>query len=412
MTSHKPLGWLIAESFMAAVARELSVLPANTSRVKSWPARLCSMAIGGLTELTADIGLGISYLLGFRRQRRQGFIRVGEARAQESDGEDNGTPASEEIDASPKRSAPAWDRSLADRKLWLLKRSGLFGKDTKGAQIERACSLDDLRNAYKLVHDVYFGTGFIEPEAAGMRLRIFETTPDMATFVAKVAGRVVGVLSVVADTPEFGLPSDAAFKHELDLLRATGARLCETTNQAVEESFRKSAVPTELMRCAVAHFTKAGFDETVATVSPGHNSFYELLGFREIGSKRSYSKKLDDPVVALGMDVHQYRRPPTGLNEAEQFVHRFLAGENHFLADVEEWEKKAQTNFLDAELLAQLFVTERNFIAECSPGELKTLQRRWGHELFSVVTGALFMPSTEKLVEAVFPTSDCAAEAR
>ena len=173
MTSHKPLGWLIAESFMAAVARELSVLPANTSRVKSWPARLYSMAIGGLTELTADIGLGVSYLLGFRRQRRQGFIRVGEARAQESDGEDNGTPASEEIDASPKRSAPAWDRSLADRKLWLLKRSGLFGKDTKGAQIERACSLDDLRNAYKLVHDVYFGTGFIEPEAAGMRLRIF-----------------------------------------------------------------------------------------------------------------------------------------------------------------------------------------------------------------------------------------------
>src|SRR5689334_8413841 len=88
-----------------------------------------------------------------------------------------------------------WDRSLADRKLWLLRRMGLFGNDTKGAHIERACVFEDLRQAYQLVHDVYLGTGYIEPEPGGMRLRIFEATLETATFVAKVDGRVVGVLS-------------------------------------------------------------------------------------------------------------------------------------------------------------------------------------------------------------------------
>ena len=48
---------------------------------------------------------------------------------------------------------------------------------------------------------------------------------------------------------------------------------------------------------------------------------------------------------------------------------------------------------LNADLLQQLFVTERNFIAECSEKELNVLHRRWGRELFGTVTGDLFMPA-------------------
>lgn len=406
MINHKSIGRLTANSFMAAVVREHSVLPANNSRQSSWSARFYSTAVAAIIEVTTRIGVFVSHRLGFRPRNHQGFIRVGAMPDREvvEPPVDPAPPAA--VETSEKRPASSWQRPLADRKLWLLKRSGLFGTDTKGARIDRAWTLDDLRKAYKLVHDVYLGTGFIQPEEAGLRLRIFETTPDMATFVAKLTdGTVVGVLSIIADTPEFGLPSDSAFKPELDRLRAAGARLCEATNQAVKEEFRKSAVPTELMRCAVAYFTKAGFTETIATVSPNHNSFYELLGFREIGDKRSYSEKIDDPVVALGMDVNQYRRPPTGLNETEQFIHRFLASENHFLGHVLEFGKEAQRRFLDAELLEQLFVTERNFIAECSPVEMDKLQHRWGHEIFSKVTGGtLFMPSTENLIEEALPS--------
>ena len=76
----------------------------------------------------------------------------------------------------------------------MLKRSGLFGHEMQGAIIERACSLADLREAYYLVHEVYAETGYIRPEPCRLRMRMFETSPEMATFVAKVGGRVIGVL--------------------------------------------------------------------------------------------------------------------------------------------------------------------------------------------------------------------------
>jgi ribosomal protein S18 acetylase RimI-like enzyme len=284
---------------------------------------------------------------------------------------------------------------LASRKLAFLRRSGLFGEDTKGATIERACSVQDLRDAYRLVHSVYLGTGYIGAEPAGMRLRIFEMSSETATFVAKVGGRVVGVLSVVGDSPDLGLPSDAAFKPELDAMRATGARLCEVTNQAVAEEFRKSAVPTELMRCAIALTLHAGYNEAVATVSPSHSGFYDLLRFRKLGTERSYSQKLHDPVIALTMNVDQYRDTSWVVSPSERFIHHYLSESNHFLSRIADWSKQARRLFLNSDLLEQLFVKERNFLAECSPGQLRILQRRWGQELFGIVSGAENFSFTE-----------------
>ncbi|MEO6568310.1 MAG: hypothetical protein ABIO94_06065 [Opitutaceae bacterium] len=225
-----------------------------------------------------------------------------------------------------------------------------------------------------------------------MRLRIYETTSETATFVAKKDGRVVGVLSVVGDSRDLGLPSDTAFKAELDELRSKGTKLCEVTNQAVEESYRKSAVPTELMRCAIAHSVKAGYHAGIVSVSPSHHGFYDLMGFRLLGSERSYSDKVHDPVVALTMDINQWRRPPLGRSPAEQFMHHFAAVANPFLSQVADWAKQAVRHFLNPELLEQLFVADRNFLSECSPAELSILQRRWGQELFGAVTGTSYPP--------------------
>lgn len=286
----------------------------------------------------------------------------------------------------------ALDGVTAKRKLAFLQRSGLFGGDTKGAVIERALTLEDLRHAYQLVHHVYLGTGFLNPEPAGLRLRIYETTSETATFVAKKDGEVVGVLSVVGDSTDLGLPSNSAFKAELDALRATGARLCEVTNQAVAEEYRKSGVATELMRCAIAHMMKGGYHFAVASVSPSHSGFYDLMGFRRFGSQRSYSQKLHDPVVALCLNIDRYRQPPVGLSEAEKFLHHLATEVNPFLAQVEGWSRKAVRNFLNPELLEQLFVADRNFLGECTPAELMILQRRWGQELFGAVTGTTYPP--------------------
>jgi ribosomal protein S18 acetylase RimI-like enzyme len=242
------------------------------------------------------------------------------------------------------------------------------------------------------VHDVFLGRGFIKPDPARMRVRIYETTPETATFIAKVQDRVVAVLSVVEDTPDLGLPSDCVFKPELDALRRAGKRLCEVTNQAVADDFRKSAVPTELMRCAIAVSLTGGFHEAIATVSPSHNGFYDLLGFRQIGSERSYSKTIDDPVIALSMDIDQYRTPQLSLSGAAQFIRQFLTDGNRFLSRVTEWANEARESFLNPDLLRQLFVLDRNFLAKFAPAELGILHDRWGHETFVAVTADMFMP--------------------
>ena len=269
-----------------------------------------------------------------------------------------------------------------------------------GAVIEQARTFDDLQQAYRLVHDVYVETGYMHPDHSGLRLRMFETSPDEATFVAKVGQRVVGVVSIAADSPELGLPSDGCFKKELDALRATSGRLSEMTNQVVTPDYRKSGIATELMRCAAAHVIRGKFDEAIATISPSHSAFYRILGFREIGKPRSYSQTVYDPVVALSVKIDQYRRPLSETSESRQFVHDFLAGKNPFMRRVEEWSRDAEAQFRDAQLLRRLFISETAFITRCSKSDLAFLERAWGRRVFASATGRSFAARTKSWLSA------------
>ncbi len=287
------------------------------------------------------------------------------------------------------------DERRSRRRLAMLKRSGLFGQSME-ATIERAQCFEDLRDAYRLVHDVYLESGYIDPDPAGLRMRMFEATAEMATFVAKVGGKVVGVLSIAGDSPELGLPSDAAFRDELDRLRATGARLCEWTNQVIAAEHRKSGLATELMRCAAAHVIYAEYDESIATVSPSHGSFYELLGYREVGSERSYSETIFDPVVALSLESARYTGGLPLRDEAAEFVRQFMAISNPYLDHVADWDYAAEEQFGQIETLRQLFVTESNFIDRCLPSEWEILRDRWGKNVFDSVTGRTFIDTIQE----------------
>jgi hypothetical protein len=152
------------------------------------------------------------------------------------------------------------------------------------------------------------------------------------------------------------------------------------------------------MRCAIAVTLTEGFDEAVAAVSPSHNGFYELLGFRQVGSQRSYSQTIDDPVIAVSMDIDQYREPSSGgLNGAAQFMQEFLTERNRFIAHVTDWACEARSHFLTVDLLKRLFVVEKAVLAACSPAQLRCLCRRWGHEIFAAVTADLHIPVRVRL---------------
>jgi hypothetical protein len=153
-------------------------------------------------------------------------------------------------------------------------------------------------------------------------------------------------------------------------------------------ALRQSSATTELMRCSVACALARGFDEILACVSPGHGGFYDLLGFREVGARRSYSPKIDDPVVLLSLDLHELRTcGRADHDEVRQFMHRFFVSKNPYLPPMEGWLVLARHIFRKPEALRDLFLTRSGLLERCSAAEREAIRRRWGREVFSEVMG-------------------------
>jgi hypothetical protein len=154
----------------------------------------------------------------------------------------------------------------------------------------------------------------------------------------------------------------------------------------VAQEYRRSALLTELMRCATAYMLEVQCDRAIATVSPNHSSFYEFVGFEQLGAERSYSQKLHDPVVALCGDLSLLdRAAPSFSSSAEEYVFNFMSQAHRLRDQAAEWSHEAKLHFLSADLLKGLLLSQRNFLAECSLSELFHLRNSWGGELFDVV---------------------------
>lgn len=227
------------------------------------------------------------------------------------------------------------EKKAKQRRLQLLRRRGLFGELPKGVEIAllinpAEANPGDLSAARQLVFDTFSDLGYIDPCASW--LRPHDSHPSTATFVAKSNGTVVGTQSLVVDGLDLGLPSDGAFKVELDRLRGTGRKLFEVTRQAIAQGYQGTSVTTALMQCTFSYARKMGCTDLIATVSPPHESFYKLLYFETIGGERSYSTKIYDPVVSMWLDIVSVRAAIRAVaddgDEAGVFIGRFFYEDN------------------------------------------------------------------------------------
>lgn len=278
------------------------------------------------------------------------------------------------------------------RRLSLARRTGLFGDDLAGTRIIRACTGADLARAYRLVHDTFVDSGYIHPHPSNMRLRPFEALSQMATFIARAAdGRVVGVLSIVEDTPELGLPSDGAFRAEIDTWRREGVPLAEITNQAMEPTLRGTSVTTELIRAVYAHAEVAGIGRIIASVSPGHADFYDLIGFHGAGPIRSYSSEIEDPVALLRCDFDLFRSGPPHTDD-ERFMHQYLFDGNPHRAYARGWNVLARMLFRQPDALRSLFIEQGRLLETCSDAQCEAIVRHWGEDTFARVMNVAAEP--------------------
>ena len=277
------------------------------------------------------------------------------------------------------------------RRMKLLERMGCFGPLPAGVKIYRASTLSDLCEAYRLVYDNFLKLGYILPNSSSMRIRLFEAMPETATFVAKANGKIVGVTSVVIDTPELGLPADKAFKPEIDNLRRKGRIICEGTNWIITPEYRRTPVMTELMRCCFAHAVANHCTDLLADITPTHKSFYELMDFKTIGSERSSSPDLDDPVVLVDLPIAETLENVADLGIEDDFdlayVKVFYVDNNPYSNQIDTWASQAEAAFRNPVFLRKFFLDRTDFLDTCTPEELQIIARRWGEDLFLDVMG-------------------------
>jgi hypothetical protein len=247
--------------------------------------------------------------------------------------------------------------------------------------VARALRADDLAAAYRLVHDTFLDEDLLVRDPRGMRLRPFELVPEMATFVARSRDRVVGVMSVIPDSPDLGLPADRVFRDELDRLRSESRRVIEITNLALSPEFRNKSTFLELARAVTALALELDTDDAFVAVSPKHVAFFELiLRFTPWGSRRSYRADALDPVLGLRLEVPQFEERLEGVDEllGEQTgLHAWFFGDNPHLASVREERRAAEAAFLDEAVQNALLGDSAGWLEQLLPTERVAVRRRW-----------------------------------
>jgi ribosomal protein S18 acetylase RimI-like enzyme len=288
--------------------------------------------------------------------------------------------------ANPQLASPPKSSAGKSRRMQLLERQGCFTNGTKSVTIQRATSVEDLHAAYQLVYECFVERGFIFPNPSRLRMRPFEALPETATFIAKADNKVVGVTSIVIDTPGLGLPSEKPYPQQVESMRQSARKLGEITNLAIAPDFRRTNILTELIRCYIAHLLAIDADYAIASVNPGHQAFYELLGFDSIGPRTSYSQQFEDPVVLVRLSLGDLMEKLEQVQPADQsdsaVLKNYYLDANPYHCQMEPWIENAHKSFADPVFLRQLFVERSNLLRDCSSGELEVIRQYWSEDLF------------------------------
>jgi hypothetical protein len=235
--------------------------------------------------------------------------------------------------------------------------------------------------AYRLVHDAFVEEGLLEANPRRLRVRPYELVPDTATFIAKSADRVIGVMSVVPDSSDLGLPSDRVFGAELGRLRRAGRKVVEITNLAVAPDFRRTSAFLELSRAVTAHVVEHGFDDGFVAVSPKHVLYFEqILRFEPWGSLRSYRTDAHDPVEGLRLDVRGFERALHGVDALlgdSSPLHSWFFGENPFRGQARENQRLAEWRFFADGVPSSLMGDTRAWLSSQGEQECVALLQRW-----------------------------------
>ncbi|MDA3788009.1 MAG: N-acyl-L-homoserine lactone synthetase [Desulfobacula sp.] len=198
-----------------------------------------------------------------------------------------------------------------------------------------AVSLDDHIKCFRLLHEVYVRSGYIDPSETCLRIIPQHSNPASKVFLGcHVNGdsqrTPVYTISLFPDSEE-GLPMDEGFKSQLDTLRNQGRAIAEVGCLASNPSFRRRDMNIPMLGNRIMHqyaTQHLGVDDLVITVHPKYQWVYEdLLLFEKIGAMREYSYVKNNPAIALRLDLRSAEKKYKkiyGAEPLEKDLHHFF----------------------------------------------------------------------------------------
>lgn len=168
----------------------------------------------------------------------------------------------------------------------------------------------EFAGAFRVLHDSYVACGYMVPDPSGLRVTKYHALPSTSTLVALWDDKVVGVVSIIRDSP-FGLPLEKSF--DVSKFRADGLRPAEISSLAIDKNFRGNGgeVLLPLLKALWIYTSKQfGIDSMLVAVNPRMVQFFEsILGFRKITEQvvEKYGFVNGAPAVGLYLKMSEAR---------------------------------------------------------------------------------------------------------
>ncbi len=165
----------------------------------------------------------------------------------------------------------------------------------------------EYKGSFRLLYQTYREMGYTGEHESKMLYNMWSLLHSTGIFVFKSYEDVIASVSLIQDTSKFGLPIDAVFREEVDLLRGQGRRVAEIGALATSYEQRMANIVMLLFK-AIYHYTRlVEISDLVAIVNPKHVQFYtDILLFEPFSSEMRHYEKVGAPAVALRVNLETY----------------------------------------------------------------------------------------------------------
>ena len=233
----------------------------------------------------------------------------------------------------------------------------------------------ELESAYHLIHEIYIKNGYMNPSPSRLRFGFYNAMPYTQTFIGNIDSETMVTMTLFPDSP-LGLPLDDVFRKEADCLRSQGRYLAEVGGLGSVINNQNAIMHLiKILYCYAEEYQKV--DDLLITVHPKHKNFYKIiLGFEEIGETKSYAYVMDNPAVALKIDLHKYREDywnfyPREPLENDLYHFFFIKNSNSISLP----EKKVPLHVWNPKLFDYFFKEKTSLYAEADSKTKDLLQK-------------------------------------